>query len=105
LVTSKRKYSNYIYQLSSKGQPKPVIIKTVKDDKYAKIFDSTHQTYRTESDLVSSHASLDDLTEDHHPQYLLRDGGIISGIPYFGSNLPIDIIQKLYNKVFSKLRV
>ncbi len=35
----------------------------------------------------------------------VTDGGIISGIPYFGSNLPIDIIQKLYNKVFSKLRV
>ena len=31
LVVSKRKYSNYIYQLSSKGQPKPVIIKTVKE--------------------------------------------------------------------------
>jgi len=79
LVLTKRKYSNYIYQLSSKGQPKPVIIKNVKDDQYSKIFDSTHQTYRTESDLVSSHASLDDLTEDHHPQYLLRQGGSISG--------------------------
>jgi len=79
LVLTKRKYSNYIYQLSSKGQPKPVIIKNVKDDQYSKIFDSTHQTYRTESDLVSSHASLDDLTEDHHPQYLLRQGGSIGG--------------------------
>jgi hypothetical protein len=93
LVTSKRKYSNYIYQLSSKGQPKPVIIKTVKDDKYAKIFDSTHETYRTESDLVSSHASLDDLTEDHHPQYLLKDGGIISGDISVENNAKIDGVK------------
>jgi hypothetical protein len=93
LVTSKRKYSNYIYQLSSKGQPKPVIIKTVKDDKYAKIFDSTHETYRTESDLVSSHASLDDLMEDHHPQYLLKDGGIISGDISVENNAKIDGVK------------
>ena len=90
LVVSKRKYSNYIYQLSSKGQPKPVIIKTVKDDQYAKIFDSTHQTYRTESDLISSHASLDDLHENHHPQYLLRNGGTISGDIYIENNAKID---------------
>jgi hypothetical protein len=93
LVTSKRKYSNYIYQLSSKGQPKPVIIKTVKDDKYARIFDSTYETYRTESDLVSSHASLDDLTEDHHPQYLLKDGGIISGDISVENNAKIDGVK------------
>lgn len=93
LVTSKRKYSNYIYQLSSKGQPKPVIIKTVKDDMYARIFDSTHETYRTESDLVSSHASLDDLTEDHHPQYLLKDGGIISGDISVENNAKIDGVK------------
>lgn len=79
LVTNKRKYSHYIYQLSSKGQPKPVIIKSVKDDQYAKIFDSTYETYRTESDLISSHGSLDDLGDNHHPQYLLRNGGTITG--------------------------
>jgi hypothetical protein len=90
LVISKRRYSNYIYQLSSKGQPKPVIIKTVKSDEYAKIFDLTHQTYRTESDLVSSHSSLDDLTENHHPQYLLKNGGIIDGDIFVKNNAKID---------------
>jgi hypothetical protein len=90
LVVSKRKYANYIYQLSSKGQPKPVIIKTVKDDQYARIFDLTHQTYRTESDLISSHASLDDLLENHHPQYLLRNGGVINGDISVENNAKID---------------
>jgi len=90
LVISKRKYSNYIYQLSFKGQPKPVIIKSVKNDEYARIFDSTHETYRTESDLISSHSSLDNLTENDHPQYLLRSNGTIDGDIFVKNNAKID---------------
>ena len=90
LVRTKRRYANYIYQLSFKGQPKPIIIKTVTEDKYAAIFDSAIYTYRDESDLISNHASLDNLLEDHHPQYLLKDGGTIVGNISVAANAKID---------------
>ncbi len=82
LVEEKRKYSNYIYQLSYKGQPKKIILKTAdKDDKekYSQIYKQSYITYKDQSDLISDHGSLHNLTENHHPQYLLRDGGIITG--------------------------
>jgi hypothetical protein len=90
LVSTKRKYANYLYQLSFKGQPKPIIIKTVKEDKYASFFESSFYTYRDESDLISNHASLDNLLEDHHPQYLLKDGGTITGDILVEANTKID---------------
>lgn len=90
LVSTKRKYANYIYQLSFKGQSKPIIIKNIKEDSYASYFDSAVYTYRDESDLISNHASLDNLLEDHHPQYLLKDGGTIAGDISVLSNAKID---------------
>jgi hypothetical protein len=93
LVQVKRKYSNYIFQLSFKGQVKPIIIKSVNEDKYSSIFDSAIYTYRDESDLISNHASLDNLLEDHHPQYLLKNGGIITGDIFVDSNAKIDGVQ------------
>jgi len=79
VIHEKRKYSNYIFQLSIKGNPKKQIIKQVSNDTYGILFKSATNTLNIESDLISNHASLDNLTEDHHPQYLLRDGGSIIG--------------------------
>jgi len=78
-ISDKRKYSNYIFQLSAKGNPKKIITKNVVDDIYSIIFKSSINHINIESDLISNHASLDNLTENHHPQYLLRDGGSITG--------------------------
>jgi hypothetical protein len=93
LVQTKRKYANYIYQLSFKGQPKPIIIKTVAEDKYSTIFNSAVYTYRDESDLISNHASLDNLLEDHHPQYLLKNGGVITGDISVSGNAKVDGVK------------
>lgn len=90
LIQSKRRYSNYIYQLSFKGEKKPLIIESPKEDKYSAIFNNTILSYNTESYLISNHSSLDNLHEDHHPQYLLRDGGIITGNIKVESNSTID---------------
>jgi hypothetical protein len=90
LIDSKRKYSNYIYQLSFKGQSKKIILATAKEDKYKTIFDTSTINTMTESDLVSNHASLDNLSEDHHPQYLLKNGGTISGEIHMSANAKID---------------
>lgn len=90
IIQTKRKYSNYIFQLSFKGQNKPVILTKVQEDKYSGIFESSYANFKTESDLISNHASLDNLEENHHPQYLLRDGGVISGNIFVQSNARID---------------
>lgn len=90
IIESKRKYSNYIYQLSFKGQTKPVIITSPKEDKYEGIFNNTILPYNMESDLISNHASLDNLNEDHHPQYLLKNGGTITGNIQVDPNIKID---------------
>lgn len=90
IIQTKRKYSNYIFQLSFKGQSKPVILTKVQKDDYFSIFDGSYANYKTESDLISNHASLDNLEENHHPQYLLRNGGVISGNIYVQSNSRID---------------
>lgn len=78
-ISDKRKYSNYIFQLSYKGKSKKQIVKTVLYDPYKIIFKSSVNNLNFESDLISNHASLDNLLENHHPQYLLKDGGTITG--------------------------
>jgi len=90
LIQSKRRYSNYIYQLSFKGEKKPIIISATKEDKYMAFFNNTILPYNTESYLISNHASLDNLNENHHPQYLLRNGGKIIGDIEVQSNVKID---------------
>jgi len=90
ILQTKRKYSNYIFQLSFKGQAKPVILAKVQKDEYSSIFDNSYANFKIESDLISNHASLDNLEENHHPQYLLRDGGVISGNIFVQSNSRID---------------
>lgn len=90
LIQDKRKYSNYIYQLSFKGQDKKNIRKTVTEDNYSEVYKNAHITYKDQSDLISDHGSLHNLTENHHPQYLLKDGGEISGNISVANNATID---------------
>jgi hypothetical protein len=90
LIETKKKYSNYIIQLSLVGQSKPIIVAAIKKDDYAGIFNNTTLNYNIESELLSNHASLDNLDQDHHPQYLLKNGGVITGDISVESNVKID---------------
>lgn len=93
IINSKRKYSNYIYQLSFKGQNKKVILESVTEDKYKTTFSTSIINTIEESDLTSSHGSLDNLSEDHHPQYLQRHGGTITGNILMNEDAKIDGIH------------
>lgn len=90
LIQQKRKYCNYIFQLSFKGQDKKIILKKVTEDNYSVIYKNSYITYKSQSDLTSDHGSLDNLTKNHHPQYLLRDGGTITGDIAVDKNIKID---------------
>lgn len=90
LIHEKRKYANFISQLSVKGMDKQKILKTVTEDKYAKLFERAAVS-ETRNDIGdSSHGLLDDLDEDHHPQYLLKDGGSIIGNIFVADDVTID---------------
>jgi len=90
LISDKRKYSNYIFQLAVKGRPKKKIVKQIEYDQYIPIFKSAVNNITVESDLVSNHASLDNLEDDHHPQYLKKDGGSITGDIFVENSAKID---------------
>ena len=93
LINEKRKYSNYIFQLSYKGTPKKQIVTTVTSDPYSKVFKSSENKLKYESDLISNHGSLNNLLEDHHPQYLLKDGGTITGDIFTENGARIDGVE------------
>jgi hypothetical protein len=90
LIEDKRRYCNYIFQLSGKGKSKAQIIKPVSKDPYRLIFKSATYGINIESDLLSNHGSLDNLHEDHHPQYLLKNGGTITGDIFVENEATID---------------
>lgn len=75
----RKKYIDYIDQLSEKASSRPNIIVKVEEDEYSSIFDSIVIDPGVRTSLNSGHGDLDDLLEDHHPQYLLRSGGTIFG--------------------------
>jgi hypothetical protein len=78
-INEKRKYSNYITQLAFKGVGKREVLAQVENDQYAPLFKSIIVDSRRNENFKSSHGNLDGLLEDHHPQYLLKDGGAITG--------------------------
>lgn len=90
LVHEKRRYSNYISQLSAKAVPKKRILTTVTDDKYSSIFKGAPINSNRNNTFDSSHSNLDDLDLDSHPQYLLKDGGTITGDIFVSNNAKID---------------
>lgn len=79
LISDKRKYVNYINNLSTKGAPRKKVLKVVSNDPYANYFATIPIDPDRNIEVRSTHARLDDLGNDDHPQYLLKDGGEIVG--------------------------
>jgi hypothetical protein len=82
MIRLKRRYVNYITQLESLAAQRIKVLITVETEeleKYKQIFFDIPVDSEKRMDLRSSHADLDGLDGDAHPQYLRRDGGIITG--------------------------
>jgi hypothetical protein len=77
-ILQRRKYANYIAQLSVKAIKKEKIVTQNINENYASLLQSIINTDNI-NPLKSSHALLDDLNEDSHPQYLMKSGGKITG--------------------------
>lgn len=90
LNIQRRKYINYIDQLSNKSSSRPKVHLEVKEDKYTKIFDTIIINPNDRESLSSTHSNLDDLQENSHPQYLLRSGGTIFGDLLFENGATVD---------------
>lgn len=90
LIHEKRKYANFIAQMSFKGVQKPNVLLPVSDDWASSLFRQVVISPTRKDDLKSSHSLLQDLEEDHHPQYLLKDGGRIIGDILVAEGVTID---------------
>ena len=90
LVLQRKKYVNYIDQLSIKANTRPNIIVKVTEDNYSSIFSRITVDQSEKQILKSSHSMLDGLDENHHPQYLLRSGGMIFGDIKIQDGITID---------------
>lgn len=89
LIHEKRKYANYISQLADRSVQKKKILQTVVEDKYGSLFRTVPVGIKRNQNYKSSHLNLDDLDLDSHPQYLLKDGGTITGDIYIDSGVKI----------------
>jgi hypothetical protein len=90
LIHEKRKYANFIAQMSFKGVQKPNVLLPVSDDWASSLFRQVFISPTRKDDLKSSHSLLQGLDEDHHPQYLLKDGGRIIGDILVAEGVTID---------------
>jgi hypothetical protein len=90
LNRQRKKYINYIDQLSVKASERPKIIVNVDEDLYSEIFKQIIIDPSERLTLSSGHGSLNDLLENHHPQYLLRSGGTIFGDILVEDGITID---------------
>lgn len=77
-IVQRRKYAGYISQLAVKAVKKQKIVTQSTHENYVPLLQSITKTENI-NPLKSSHALLDDLAEDSHPQYLMKSGGRISG--------------------------
>jgi len=79
-ILQRRKYAGYISQLSIKAIKKEKII--AQNISNLENYQTLLQSIVKNNDvnpLRSSHALLDDLNQDSHPQYLMKSGGKITG--------------------------
>ena len=90
LNLQRKKYISYIDQLSAKASTRPRILIEVKEDNTSSIFDRIIIDENRNQTLKSSHGLLDDLSEDSHPQYLMRSGGAIFGNIEVADKVTID---------------
>jgi|694.fasta_scaffold56208_3 hypothetical protein len=79
LIHEKKKYANFISQLGNKAVKKKQILVPVDYDLFSSFFRQAVVDSSIGSSLKSEHAFLDGLDDDSHPQYLLKDGGTITG--------------------------
>lgn len=77
-IIQRRKYSNYISQLSTIAVKKEKFITENTNPNYATLLQTLFISDSDDS-LRSSHSLLDDLGTDSHPQYLMKSGGVITG--------------------------
>lgn len=81
-IRLKRKYVHYLTQLETIGIDRnPILLSTEVEgiEVYKKLFKTVYIDESKRESLRSSHADLDDIDEDAHPQYLRKDGGLITG--------------------------
>jgi hypothetical protein len=81
-VRLKRRYVNYISQMESLGVKRINVLVFEDEQKvqpYKDLFNNTYIDMSEREKLRSSHNDLDDIDGDAHPQYLRRDGGIVTG--------------------------
>lgn len=80
LLREKRRYISYTrqFQLKNNISNKQVFL-NIDEDEYAGYFENAYSSFEKNETLNSSHGYFNDLLEDHHPQYLLRSGGTITG--------------------------
>lgn len=91
-IRLKRKYVNYLTQLETIGIDRNPILSTTEVEeieKYKQLFTSIHVDESKRESLRSSHGDLDDTEEDAHPQYLRKDGGIVTGNIEFAEGVTI----------------
>lgn len=87
-MAERDKYRSYIKQLSAKGTPLPksaayVMVNTQESSREIEFWDAEQRIAAARNSIspdasgtfYAPHGVLDDLGENHHDQYLLRDGG------------------------------
>lgn len=82
LLNLKRRYVNYIFEMESIAIKRVKVLTETTDEninKYKNIYSSIPIDSENRNNLRSFHSQLDGLEEDAHPQYLRRDGGLITG--------------------------
>lgn len=90
LIHEKKKYANFITQLGNQAIQKIQVLKTIDNDVFSQFFRSAPLDSSKSNSLISSHSDLDGLEENAHPQYLLRDGGTITGSIQVAEGYTID---------------
>lgn len=90
-ILQRRKYILYISQLAHKALSKnKIVTDKFNQEKIDLINAAVLDREITTQKLTSSHAMLDDLEEDAHPQYLLRSGGVLTGNVEVEDGITID---------------
>jgi len=91
-IVQRRKYANYISQLSLIAVKKERIVTQSTNPNYAVLLESLFIN-QPDNSLKSSHSMLDDLGADSHPQYLMKSGGSITGDIHTEGEAKIDGVK------------
>ena len=92
-IVQRRKYTSFISQLSTKAINRQKIVTVETNSKYAPLLASLFVDESQINSLKSSHGMLDNLSEDSHPQYLMKSGGTIVGDLKVENDSKIDGVQ------------